>query len=314
VREVLVGLGALEAWTPAIVPGDDAQLLDDHAERIRVTNPVAADAPFLRSSLLPGLLGAVRRNAERRQGDVALFEIGVVFTHPTVAPSARVERGGPGGSELVKLPSEDERVSLLLARPHDDAHGAVAAWGALATGLRLASTRLDPIVGTPPLGLHPTRCAAIVDGVTGAVLGVLGEVDPDVAARAIPGLDPTRRLGWVDVSMGVLADVDAVLRLTEVASVPSRYPTSDVDLAFVLDEAVHVEDLKGVLAAAAGELVESIVCFDAYRGPGVPPGSRSLAMRVRLGAPDRTLSEEELASTRARMIDAALARLSATLR
>jgi phenylalanyl-tRNA synthetase beta chain len=314
VREALVGIGALEAWTAAIVPAADAMLLGDEDERIRLTNPVAADAPFLRSSLLPGLLGAVRRNAERRQGDVALFEIGVVFTHASVAPTARVERGGAGGGELVKLPSEDERVALVLARPHDDAHSAVAAWRVLATALRLANTRLVPVAGTTPLGLHPTRCAAIVDASTGVVIGHVGEVDPDIAARAIPGLDDGRRLGWLDLSMGVLADHDATPRASEIASVPSRYPTSDVDLAFVLDESVHVEDLKVVLGGAAGELCESVECFDAYRGPGVPVGSRSLAMRVRLCASDRTLSEEELASTRAKMIDAATRSLSATLR
>jgi phenylalanyl-tRNA synthetase beta chain len=259
-------------------------------------------------------LGAVRRNVERRQGDVALFEVGVVFTHPSMAPSARVERGGPGGGELVKLPSEDERVALLLARPHDDAGSAVAAWRALATALRLAHTRLDPVGFSTPLGLHPTRCAAIVDQRTGALLGHVGEVDPGVAARAIPGLDDGRRLGWLDLDLGVLSDHEAVPRASEIATVPSRFPTSDVDLAFVLDESVHVEDLKAALCDAAGELCESVECFDAYRGPGVPTGSRSLAMRVRLCAPDRTLSEEALASTRARMIDAATQRLSATLR
>jgi phenylalanyl-tRNA synthetase beta chain len=314
VREALVGIGALEAWTAAIVAPDDALLLGDEDERVRLTNPVAADAPFLRSSLLPGLLGALRRNAERRQGDIALFEIGVVFTHPSAASTARVERGGAGGGELVKLPSEDERVALLLARPHDDAHSAVAAWRALATALRLAHTRLDPVGVTTPLGLHPTRCAAIVDASTGAVLGHVGEIDPDVVARAIPGLDDERRLGWLDVSLGVLADHDAVPRGSDVADVPSRFPSSDVDLAFVLAESVHVEDLKAVLRDAAGALCESVDCFDAYRGRGVPEGSRSLAMRVRLCAQDRTLSEEELASTRARMIDAATGSLAATLR
>jgi phenylalanyl-tRNA synthetase beta chain len=314
VREALVGLGAFEAWTAAIVPGDDARLLGDEGERIRLTNPVAADAPFLRSSLLPGLLGAVRRNVERRQGDVALFEIGVVFAHPAIAATARVERGGAGGGELVKLPSEDERVSLLLARRDDDARTAVAAWRALAMALRLAHTRLEPIgMGTVPLGLHPSRCAVIVDAGTRAVLGYVGEVDPDVVARAIPGLD-ARRLGFVDCSLGVLADRELALRESDVAHVPSRYPTSDVDLALLLDESVHVEDLKAVLRGAAGELCESVECFDAYRGAGVPAGSRSLAMRVRLCAQDRTLSEEELAVTRGAMIDAATATLSATLR
>ena len=65
---------------------------------------------------------------------------------------------------------------------------------------------------------------------------------------------------------------------------PSRFPTSDVDLALVVDEAIGVHEVKAVLRDAAGELCESVACFDAYRGAGVPPGSRSLALRVRLGA------------------------------
>jgi phenylalanyl-tRNA synthetase beta chain len=82
----------------------------------------------------------------------------------------------------------------------------------------------------------------------------------------------------------------------------------------VLDEAVGVHEVKEVLRDAAGDLCESVACFDAYRGSGVPAGSRSLALRVRLGAEDRTLSEAELTATRVAMIDAATTRLGAALR
>ena len=270
---------------------------------------------MLRSGLLPGLLAALRHNVDRRQGDVALFEVGTTFSHPAVAPTARVERGGEHGLELVKLPSEDERVALLLARPGDDAATAVAAWHTVKEALRLEDVRLDADRDGPvPHGVHPTRRATLVDAQSGAVLGVLGEVDPQVAARAVPGLDAGRRLGWLDLSLGALVDTDASRRRSEVAVVPSRFPTSDVDLALVVDEAVSVHEVRGVLRDAAGSLCESVACFDAYRGPGVPEGSRSLAVRVRLGADDRTLSEAELTATRAAMIDAATARLGASLR
>jgi len=315
VREALVGLGALEAWTATMVGEGDAALLGDEAERVRVTNPVAQDEPVLRSSLLPGLLGALRHNVERRQGDVALFEVGTTFAHVAVAASPRLERGGDHGRELVKLPSEDERVALLLGRPGDDARSAVASWRALREALRLDDVRLEAgRDAAAPHGVHPTRFATIVDAASGAVLGVLGEVDPVVAVRAVPGLDPGRRLGWLDLSLGALADPRLARRRSEVAVVPSRFPTSDVDLALVVDTSVGVHEVKAVLRDAAGELCESVACFDAYRGPGVPEGSRSLALRVRLGAGDRTLSEAQLSATRAAMIDAAVARLGATLR
>jgi phenylalanyl-tRNA synthetase beta chain len=280
-----------------------------------VTNPVASDEPVLRSSLLPGLLGALRRNVERRQGDVALFELGTTFAHPADAAVPREERGGSHGGELVKLPSEDERVALLLGRPGDDALGAVAAWRALREALRVADVRLDgPGTRPVPHGVHPTRYATLVDARSGTVLGVVGEVDPVVAARAVPGLDPARRLGWLDLSLGVLADPALVARRSEVAVVPSRFPTSDVDLALVVAEGIGVHELKAVLREAAGGLCESVACFDAYRGAGVPAGSRSLAMRVRLGAEDRTLSEAQLSEVRGAMIVAATERLGAALR
>jgi len=315
VREALVGLGALEAWTATIVGEGDAALVGDDTERVRVTNPMAADAPVLRSSLLPGLLGSLRHNVERRQGDVALFEVGTTFEHPAVATTLRLERGGDHGGELVKVPSEDERVALLLGRPGDGATTAVGAWRVLREALRLKDVRLDAIRDrTIPHGVHPTRLAAVVDAASGAVLGVVGEVDPVVAARAVPGLEAGRRLGWLDLSLGALADPELARRRDEVAVVPSRFPTSDVDLALVVAESIGVHEVKAVLRDAAGALCESIACFDAYRGPGVPAGARSLALRVRLGAPERTLSEEQLSATRAAMIDAASTRLAATLR
>jgi phenylalanyl-tRNA synthetase beta chain len=95
---------------------------------------------------------------------------------------------------------------------------------------------------------------------------------------------------------------------------PSRFPSSDVDLAFVVDAAVPVSKVKAVLKEAAGELCESITCFDAYRGAGVPEGARSLALRVRLCSKERTLDDTELTAVRGALIDAAAARLSASLR
>jgi phenylalanyl-tRNA synthetase beta chain len=139
-------------------------------------------------------------------------------------------------------------------------------------------------------------------------------VDPGLVADALPTLPEGRRLGWLDCSMAALADPARATRRGDAALEPSRYPSSDVDLALVVDESVNVDDVKEVLRSAAGVLCESIACFDAYRGAGVPAGHRSLAMRIRLCAPDRTLSEEALADVRGRMIDAAQARLSATLR
>ena len=226
VREALVGLGALEAWTATIVAIADAALVGDDAERVRVTNPVAADEPVLRSSLLPGLLGALRRNVERRQGDVALFEVGTVFTHPRSPTTPRLERGGGGGDELLKVPSEDERVcarcspSRRRRRPRPSPRGARSRrrCGSPTSGSTRTRDDRRPRACTRRGG---RRC---VDAQTGAVLGVVGEVRPGRAAARCRASSAGRRLGWLDVSLLALGDPAQGARRDERCRLPERYP------------------------------------------------------------------------------------------
>ena len=94
----------------------------------------------------------------------------------------------------------------------------------------------------------------------------------------------------------------------------SRYPSSDIDLAFVVDNSVPASDVEASLVEAAGELLEAVWLFDVYRGDQVGEGRRSLAYRLRFCALDRTLTDEEVAALRARSIEAVEARLGAQLR
>jgi phenylalanyl-tRNA synthetase beta chain len=160
-------------------------------------------------------------------------------------------------------------------------------------------------LGSVPPGLHPTRWARLVlperDGEPPRVVGVVGEVDPDVLEDF--GLDVERgRVGWLEVDLGrLLSDAP---RRGELLTAVSRFPSSDVDLAFVVDEAVPGAAVETTLRLAGGELLESVALFDVYGGPGTPPGTRSLAYRLRFCAPDRTLTDEEVAELRARCIAA----------
>lgn len=93
----------------------------------------------------------------------------------------------------------------------------------------------------------------------------------------------------------------------------SRFPSSDVDLAFEVAEGVSARAVEATLAAAS-DLVWSVTLFDTYRGDGVAPGHRSLAYRVRFDAPDRTLTDAEVGEARRVLIDAATTAHGATLR
>ena len=310
VRDVLVDLGATECWTPTLGSDAEFDLLARGVARVRITNPLASDESVLRATLLSGLVRTWARNFERGNGDVVVAEIGNVFAHPNVAQAPRMTKGGEGGSIELALPEERERVTVVLGRALDDATTAVALWTTLAERLGLD----DVVVRTSdeaPKGIHPTRCASLVDRASGAVLGYVGEVDNDLV-EAVLGATAPRRLGLVDIDFDALCDHAKATRRSEFASVPSKYPSAAVDLAFVTPRAVHAQDLALALRAAS-DLVESVELFDVYEGSSLPEGTRSLAYSVRFNSSDRTLSESEVSSARNELIAGATA-LGATLR
>jgi phenylalanyl-tRNA synthetase beta chain len=310
VREVLVGLGAMEVWTPSLVDeGQDARV-GDRGTPVRITNPMASDQASLRRTQLAGLLRALAWNRDRRQGAVRLFEVGVVFAPPD--PERATERAGSGGAQQAALPEERELVSVLFAAVGDDAKGAVGALLSLGDELRLADLRLRaPGGGSGVAGLHPTRSAEVRAGSGGPVVGTVGEVDPAVVAEFGAG---EARVGWLELDLGLVLDAGVVARRPATVQPVSRYPSSDVDLAFSVEDHVPVDLVTDVLRDAGGELLESVTLFDVYRGQGVEPGGRSLAFRLRFCALDRTLTDAEVGGLRAGCVEAVERELGATLR
>ena len=286
VLEILVGTGCSEAWTPSFLSPAALSRAGLPPAAVEVDNPLTADERLLRPSLLPGLLGALATNAGVRRPEVALFEVGHVFRPPAAADAV--------------LPDEHE--SLAVALGSADAAAVVRIWRTLGGGLRLASAEL--VTGQAE-GLHPTRCARVL--VDGRDIGALGEVDPAVvAAHELEG-----RVGWMEVDVGGLL---GAARRPPVHRPVSRYPSSDLDLAFVVAEAKSAVDVEQTLVEAGGDLVESVVLFDVFRGGNVGEGRRSLAFRLRLSALDHTLTDEEIGQLRDRCIGVVEARHGAQLR
>jgi phenylalanyl-tRNA synthetase beta chain len=309
VRDAVVDLGVLEAWTPTLVSDAEFDFAHPGVERVRITNPLAVNESVLRATLVTGLVQAWARNVERGTGDVVLGELGVVFAHPSVG-GPRMTRGGIGGTLELALPRENERLCVLLARPGDSAVTAVAFWSFLAQRLGLD----DVVVRTddqPGREVHPTRAALLIDRASSAVIGRVGEVDAQYLAHVAPGVG-VRRLGLVDIDLDVLSDPALATRRSDVVNVPSRFPSALFDLAFVTPLAVHAQDLATTLRHV-DELVEDVELFDVYHDAALPEGTRSLTYGVRVSSNERTLSEREVAEVRQSLIDAG-ASLGATLR
>ncbi len=324
IKEILLGLGASEGWTDTFVSAAAHQDVGLTGPAVRVANPIDAEKPFLRRSLMPGLLEALAYNASRRQADVRLFEVGVVFSHPGEGAPRVVERAGAGGLETAELPGERELLAAVFALDDDDARQAVASWYVIADALHLDRVRLVPPGDGLPLlpGLHPTRSAHLVaegGGDGPAVIGAVGEIDPEVATtfgltRTSASGTSARRVGWLELDLGRLFDDIQVRRRIATGGAISRFPSSDIDLAFVVADRYPADVVADALRLAGGDLLESVHLFDVYRGPGIEEGARSLAYRLRFCSPERTLTDEEVGALRSQCIAAVEKAFGATLR
>jgi phenylalanyl-tRNA synthetase beta chain len=271
-RQVLVGLGIDEALPmPFLEPGELAPT-GDRPPMVIITNPLAAEESALRASLQPGLLKVLSYNASHRNVGVRLFEIGRVFH----ASSDQV------------LPREPEHLAVVLSGA--DPRDAVGVWRVLVDALAIDDATIRQ--ATVP-GLHPSRAAEVLVG--GSIVGSVGEIDPDVTtALGLP-----ERVAWLEIDLDHLLALPHGRRSYRPVS---RYPSSDLDLAFEVGEDVPAATVEATIRDAAGELLVALDLFDVFRGSTLPEGTRSLAYRLRLQASDRTLTDDEVASVRQQVI------------
>jgi phenylalanyl-tRNA synthetase beta chain len=286
---------------------------------VRLANPLSEEEPLLRTSLLPPLLGTLRRNIGRGQRDVALFEQGLVFLpapQPGIPPVLGVA-GRPGEEEWARanaaVPRQPWHIAVVMAGELDRS----GSWGEGRTGdwadaVQAALDVLDA-AGVRPVAVavtsaaadpwHPGRCAAVqVDGRT---VGHAGELHPAVCAD----LDLPRRTCAMEI------DLDAVpVPGRTPAPVISNFPPALIDVALVVDQDVPAARVERALVEGAGELLESVRLFDVYTGAQVGDGRKSLAYKLVFRAGDRTLTAEEALAARDAAVGAAADRLGAVLR
>ncbi len=281
-RQVLLGLGFSEAMPNPFLSPDDLTSAGLDGPVVTIVNPLAVEESVLRTSLRPGLLRAIAYNESHRRDGVALFEIGHVY---------------PPSDD--QLPAEYEALGVVLAG--STAAEAVAVWRELTSAMGFGA-RIDQ--GSVPPGMHPTRSATLTAG--RSRVGVVGEVHPDV----LDAFGVHERVAVLELDLDLLL-ADEPKPTTWRPT--SRFPSSDLDLAFVVPDSVPAEKVEKAIKQGAGNVLAALDLFDVYRGPGVDAGARSLAYRLRLQAADHTLTEAEIGQLRERIV-VATTKLGATLR
>ncbi|MFJ8362502.1 phenylalanine--tRNA ligase subunit beta [Streptomyces sp. NPDC093984] len=328
VGRALAGAGYVEAPTYPFVSEqvfDQFGLeADDPARRVvKLVNPLSDEEPALRTTLLPGLLGALRRNDGRGSHDLALFETGLVF-HPReerrVAAHLPVDRR-PTDEEIAALtavlPEQPRHVAVVLAGAREQAgwwgKGRPADWAdaveAARTVAREAGAEL--IVRKGQYGpWHPGRCAELAVVTDGAeqVVGHAGELHP----RVLKALGLPERTCAMELNLDAL---EAVGDGTPQAPGISTFPVATQDVALVVDKPVPQAEVEAALREGAGELLESIRLFDVYENEEqLGEGRKSLAYALRFRAADRTLTVDEASAARDAAVALAAERTGAVLR
>ena len=334
----LAGAGYVEVLSSPFAAAADFDRLhlpadDPRRTAVRLANPLSEDEPLLRTTLLPGLLRVLTRNAGRGFADLALSEMGLVFRPrpgaPGVAPILPVDRG-PTAGELASLaaglPDQPLRVAAVLAGNRDRAgwwgSGRPAAWQDAIDACRtvLAASRVPfRLAADQHAPWHPGRCAAVL--ITGGdgqehLAGHAGELHPRVVqAFRLPG-----RTCAAELDLSVIEAAAAALGPVPAPAV-SPYPVATQDVALVVPAAVPAAEVEAALvagAAAAGgdvsSLLEEVALFDVYTGAQAGEGRKSLAYTLRFRAPDRTLTDEEVTAARDAAVAEAARRTGAVLR
>jgi phenylalanyl-tRNA synthetase beta chain len=300
------------------IPSDDSRR---HA--VQLANAISDEQPLMRTTLLPGLAGALSRNLSRGFTEVALFEIASVSllspkqsaTGVTNPPRPAVSQR-PSAKDLealeALLPAQPLHLGVLLTgalKPTAlGTKAVVAAWNdaveiALALGIELG-VQVE-VSASEYAPWHPGRCAALA--IAGTHIGYAGELAP----KALENLGLPKRTVALELNLSALLEAADV-----VAKAPAvwTFPVAKEDIALVVKSDIPATEVLNVVRAATGELLEDIRLFDVYEGSQVPEGHKSLAFALRFRAQDRTLAAEEVAAARQAGVDAAHKSFGATLR
>ncbi|MGA4544599.1 phenylalanine--tRNA ligase subunit beta [Uniformispora flossi] len=294
---------------------------DPRRMTVKLVNPISDEEPGLRTTMLPGLLGALRRNVGRGNTDVALFEGGLVF-HPKaerpVAPRLPVDRR-PTDAELASLaaalPEQPYHVAAVLAGQREPSGwwgaGRPASWADAVEAARTvaAAAGVELTVRQGQYApWHPGRCAELVVGDT--VVGHAGELDP----RVVKALQLPERTCAMELNLDALT---AGLEGGEKHAVSGHigsFPIATQDVALVVGAEVSAAAVEAALREGAGALLESLSLFDVFTGEQIGEGRKSLAYALRFRAADRTLTVEEATAARDAAVALAAERTGAVLR
>jgi phenylalanyl-tRNA synthetase beta chain len=274
IRHALAASGYQEVVNYSFVAEEWERDFAGNESPVRLANPIASHMSVMRTTLLGGLVQTLRSNLNRGESRVRVFEMGRCFEGAAADPAV-----------------QPERIAALAFGPRFPEQWAEGGEKGPALDLFDVKGDLEAIAGGTGLSFkagshaacHPGRCAIVSHG--GTAIGVLGELHPRLQQR--------HELALAPVFFEVLLEPLLQGEFPRFQGL-SRMPVVRRNIAFFVAEAVPVGELLAAVRARVPGFVREVEVFDQYRGKGVEPGKKSLALRIVMQDTDRTLTDSEV--------------------
>jgi phenylalanyl-tRNA synthetase beta chain len=303
-KRALAVRGLVEAVTWSFVSKPRAELFGGGDAALALANPIAADLSDMRPSLLPGLISAAQKNADRGYPNVALFEVGQIFKGDQ--PQDQLTAASGVRRALAKASG--------IGRHWSDGARAVDAFDAKADALAVLAAAGAPVqalqvVPGGPSWFHPGRSGTLQIGPQN-VLGHFGELHP----TALEALDAAGPLVAFEVILDRIPEPRAKPTRAKPALELSPFQPVERDFAFVVDRAVKAADLVRAAQGADRKLITQVTVFDVYEGDGIAAGKKSIAIAVTMQPRDKTMTDQEIDAVAAKIVAEVGKRTGGTLR
>ncbi|EHS52574.1 Phenylalanyl-tRNA synthetase beta chain [Rhizobium sp. PDO1-076] len=286
-KRALAARGMMEAVTWSFISAEHAKLFGGGKPSLKLVNPIAADMSDMRPSLLPGLLTAAQRNADRGFGDVAIFEVSGTYEADTPEGQRRVAGGiRRGTASLAGAGRAWSNATKGGGKPVDVYDAKADALAVLeACGLPMSNVQIEQ---GGPEWFHPGRSGTIKAGPK-VILGYFGEFHP----KTLEALDVSGALCGFEVFVDALPEPKKKATRTKPALELSPFQMVKRDFAFVVEKSVEAGAIIKAATSADRKLISGVNVFDVFEGASVGEGKKSVAIEVLIQPSDKTLTDED---------------------
>lgn len=297
-KRMMAAMGLNELVTFSFMHSSAAANFVEIKDNLTLKNPISSELDYMRPSVIPNLLDSISKNQSRSINDIAVFEVGPVFTGDNIEDEKIVCGGAIYGN------IED---NVQVGSRAADIFDVKAIFESLLAEFGFSMEKMQLITTDLPSYLHPNRSALVMLGKN--CLGWFGEIHPSLLQK----YNLSKRVTSFELNLSSIPETRLKYGKKEDLTVSDYQPVTR-DFAFVTDIDTQIGAILTFIANIDKKLIRKVHLFDIYTGDKIEPNKKSVALTVTLQADDRTLAEEELITLHSNIISKVSEKFNCILR